>query len=91
MHYQSEYIDPIFWETLLSKYLVELKRLSLEASTFDMRYPIDPVWNSLMDKDKVIKQIQSSNYWSSHQWKATFHTVLPTPPFNRFSVKFNVI
>jgi hypothetical protein len=83
--------NPIFWETLLSKYLVELKRLSLEASTFDMPHPIDPIWNFLMDKDKVIKQIESSNYWSSHQWKATFDTVLPTPPFNRFWVKFKVI
>ncbi len=59
--------DPIFWETILCKYLRELKRLSFNVSIFNQYYSNNPMWNSLTDEEKVIEQMAKSNYWSSHQ------------------------
>src|SRR5262249_35454722 len=71
-------IEPTFWETAFSTYLIELKRLSLNVFMFNTYYSTDPVWNLLPDEKEVIKQIKKSNYWSSHQWKITFRSGLST-------------
>jgi len=64
--------DPIFWETVLCKYLRELKRLSLNVSILDEYHFNSHTWNSLTDEEKVVERMEKSNYWSSHQWKTTF-------------------
>jgi hypothetical protein len=67
-----ELVDPIFWETLLSQYLIKLKRLSFKAFIFNNNVPANSIWNFLTDEQKVLKRIEESNYWSSHQWDTTF-------------------
>jgi len=57
-----ELADPIFWETLLSPYLVKLKRLSLKAFVFDKSVSANPIWNFLTDKQELFKRIKVSNY-----------------------------
>jgi hypothetical protein len=81
---------PIFWEILLSKYLVKLKRISLNALVVNKNIPINPIWNFLIDKEKIFKRIEKSNYWPSHQWKTTFDSGIPILQYY-YSAKFEVV
>jgi hypothetical protein len=90
-HHQPEFIDPIFWETHLSKNSIRLKRLSLFAFAFDYNPPNDLIWNCVTDKDKVLKQIEKSNYWSAHQWKIEFDSGTPTSERSYYWARFEVI
>jgi len=84
-----ELADPIFWETTLSKYLIELKRLSLFVSTQTINISTNSHWKFIQNKDETCKQIQKSNYWSSHQWKITFNDGILIP-LNFYWAKLNV-
>ncbi|CAF5119978.1 unnamed protein product, partial [Rotaria sp. Silwood1] len=88
--YQREHVEPIFWETSLRKNLVELKWLSLLAYIYDDSSSTDPIWNYLINTEPIIEQIEKSNYWSSHQWKATFHSSIPTLSDDVYWAEFEV-
>ncbi|CAF4572002.1 unnamed protein product [Rotaria sp. Silwood1] len=47
-----EFVDPLFWEKLLSKYLFELKRLYLYTKTSDLSPPISSHWNSIINREE---------------------------------------
>jgi hypothetical protein len=83
-------VDPMFWEKLLSKYLVKLKRLSLDTYTFDKNFLNNPIWKYLTDKEKINKQIEKSNYWSSHPWKTKFNSGMPAV-FTAYWAQFVVV
>jgi hypothetical protein len=89
--YCPEVADPIFWELCFSKYLLELKQLSLEIIVFNGNNCSTPVWDFLMDKEERIKQMKESNYWSSHNWEATFDTRVTMPQYHDYLVKFRVV
>jgi len=76
-----ELADPLFWETVFSKYSTELKQLSLNAVITDRYLWDDFLWNPVAKEEKVIERITKSNYWSSHQWKATFKSIVTIPQF----------
>jgi hypothetical protein len=90
MEHQAEYVEPIFWETFLRKHLGELKQLYLLAYTHDDSSSTNPIWNCLINKESIIEQIEKSNYWSSHQWKATFDSSIPTPSDDVYWADFKV-
>jgi hypothetical protein len=88
---RSELVDPLFWETVLSENLIELKRLFLHSFIIEENSLINPLWNSLPDKKKANEQIEKSNYWSSNQWKATFNRSMRTLQSQDCWAKFQVV
>jgi hypothetical protein len=82
--------DPLFWETTLSKYLIELKQLSLFIFTKNSHISTSSGWKFIRNKDETCKQIQKSYYWSSHQWKITFNAGSPIPYLDFYWAKFDV-
>jgi len=86
-----ELAGPVFWEIYLRKYLVKLKRLSLNAYIYNKNVSNNPIWNFLTDKKTVLTQIEKSNYWSSHQWKTTFDSGMTTLGTNYYWAKFDVV
>jgi len=91
LFYHPGVCDPMFWETVLSKYLEELKGLYLHALSYYYYNDvyISPRWKFLLDKEKVIEQIEKSNYWSSHQWKITFKSTMAISD-KPYRIEFNV-
>ncbi|CAF1038093.1 unnamed protein product [Rotaria sp. Silwood1] len=86
-----EFVDPLFWEKLLSKYLFELKRLYLYTKTSDLSPPISSHWNSIINREEVCKKIDESNYWSSHGWRTTFDSKMPIVQDPFYSAIFQVV
>jgi hypothetical protein len=86
-----ELADPVFWEINLRKYLVKLKRLSLNVYVYNKDVSNNPIWNFLIDKKNVFTQIENSNYWSSHQWKTTFDSGMKTLQRNYYWAKFDAV
>ncbi len=86
-----ELADPTFWETLLSQYLMKLKRLSLKAFIFNRNVSVNPIWNFLKDKQEVFKRIEESNYWSSHQWGTKFNSGMGVAGSEYYWASFEVL
>jgi hypothetical protein len=84
-------VNPHWWESVLSKYLLELKRLYLRVSSHNNDIPHNPDWPVDLDEQTVRQQIEASPYWCAHPlWQLTYEKQMPTAEHNYHRAAFTV-
>ncbi|CAF3110588.1 unnamed protein product [Rotaria sp. Silwood2] len=83
-------VDPHWWESVLSKYFLELKWLCLRLSSDTNHTPPNPDWPVDLNEHTVRQQIEASPYWHAHTWKLKYEKQMPTAERNYHWAAFSV-